>query len=129
MMHEMMMTAMLVFYVVTAYCLMVIAQKTGHEDKGWWAFIPILNLLLIIYIAGKEWWWLALGVIISLILLIISFFAMDNEMARHMEETGMSEDAIRERDALFGYGRGTRETGLDGASLYLLDRVPDSGIH
>ena len=51
---------MLVFYVVTAYCLMVIAQKTGHEDKGWWAFIPILNLLLMISIAGKEWWWILL---------------------------------------------------------------------
>ena len=29
MMHEMMMAAMLVFYVVTAYCLMGIAQKTS----------------------------------------------------------------------------------------------------
>ena len=58
--HEVMLVFMLVFYVVTAYCLMVIAQKTGHEDKGWWAFIPILNLLLMISIAGKEWWWILL---------------------------------------------------------------------
>ena len=50
----------LVFWILTGYCLMLIAQKTGHGDKGWWGFIPILNTLLMIQIAGKELWWIIL---------------------------------------------------------------------
>ena len=33
--HELMLVFMLLFYVFFGYCLMVIAQKTGHGDNGW----------------------------------------------------------------------------------------------
>mgnify|MGYP001113252444 CR=1 FL=1 len=103
MMHEMMMAAMLVFYVVTAYCLMVIAQKTGHEDKGLGIYPYSESLIDDIYC------WQ--GVVVD------------------PPDVYSAGELRRFYYALFGYGRGTRETGLDGASLYLLDRVPDSGIH
>ena len=76
--HEAMLVFMLVFYIVTSYCLMVIAQKTGHEDKAWWAFIPILNFLLMIFIAGKEWWWILLILIplVNVVVFIIVVMAM-----------------------------------------------------
>ena len=68
----------LVFYVVTAYCVMVIAQKTGHEDKALWAFVPILNFLLMIFIAGKEWWWILLMFIplVNLVVAIMIYMGM-----------------------------------------------------
>ena len=68
----------LVFYVVTAYCLMVIAQKTGLDDKAWWAFIPILQVLLVIFIADEEWWWILLLLIplVNLVVAAIIFMSM-----------------------------------------------------
>ncbi|PXF18671.1 MAG: signal peptidase I [Methanobacteriota archaeon] len=78
MQHEIMMVVMLVFYVFTGYCLMVIAQKTGHGDNGWWGFIPILNLLLMFQIAGKPLWWIILLLIpiVNLVIIILTYLAM-----------------------------------------------------
>ena len=73
--------ALLVFYVVTAYCLMVIAQKTGLDDKAWWAFIPILNVLLMIFIADKEWWFILLLLIplVNFVVAAIIYLGMAEE--------------------------------------------------
>jgi len=52
----------LVFAIVYAYfgyTLMIIAQKTGTEN-AWWAWIPILNIILMVNIAGKPMWWVVL---------------------------------------------------------------------
>ena len=78
MQHEMIMVFTLVFYVFTSYCLMVIAQKTGHGDNGWWGFIPILNVLLILQIAGKPLWWIILLLIpiVNLVIMILTYLAM-----------------------------------------------------
>lgn len=38
---------MLVFYVYYGVCLMKIAKKAGISD-GWWAWVPILNVLLML---------------------------------------------------------------------------------
>jgi len=64
----------LAIYVFTAWCTMKIADKTGTEN-GWWAFIPILNLLLLLDIAEKpRLWALALiGAIIPLLNIIFIF--------------------------------------------------------
>ena len=34
------------------------AHKTGNADIAWWAFIPIMNTLLLIQMAEKPWHWL-----------------------------------------------------------------------
>ena len=47
-------------YVYYSMALMTIAKKLGAEDKYWWAWIPILNVLLMLELAGKEFWWLFL---------------------------------------------------------------------
>lgn len=44
-------------YLYAAVCLMVIAQKLG-ADNAWWAWIPILNLILFTQIAGKSLIWI-----------------------------------------------------------------------
>jgi len=49
-----------VLYIFSAYCLQKIAEKTGNEENKWKAWIPIVNLFLMVEIAGKEWWWVLL---------------------------------------------------------------------
>ncbi len=44
------------FYVYWALAIQTIAKKTNTEDD-WWAWIPILNLVLLVKIAGKPLWW------------------------------------------------------------------------
>jgi len=46
-----------VTYIYLAICLMKIAKKTGTAN-GWFAWIPILNLILMIQCAKKPMWWI-----------------------------------------------------------------------
>ena len=46
----------LVFY---AYCLQKIGQRAGTPGT-WWAWVPILNVLLMLRIAKKPLWWVVL---------------------------------------------------------------------
>src|SRR5579863_2407004 len=46
-------------YVYSALAFQTIAKKTNTEN-AWWAWIPILNLILILNIAKKPIWWIIL---------------------------------------------------------------------
>jgi hypothetical protein len=46
-------------YIYTALALQTIASKTNTEN-GWFAWIPIVNLILMINIARKPIWWIIL---------------------------------------------------------------------
>jgi len=46
----------LAVYIYSAIALMVIARKT-KTPNGWFAFIPILNVYLIVKMAGLNGWW------------------------------------------------------------------------
>ncbi len=61
----------LALYLFYAYCLVVIAKKTGFEAQSWWGWIPIFNVFLMIKIAGKPMWWFIL-LLIPLVNLIIA---------------------------------------------------------
>ncbi len=52
----------LVAYVYHALALQTIAQKTNTEN-AWFAWIPILNLILMLNIAKKPIWWIILFLI------------------------------------------------------------------
>jgi hypothetical protein len=52
----------LVFYVYHALALQTIATKTNTENP-WFAWIPILNLILMLNIAKKPIWWILLFLI------------------------------------------------------------------
>ena len=41
-----------------AFCLSAIAKKTGHEERAWWSWVPVLQVLLILKIGGVDWWWI-----------------------------------------------------------------------
>lgn len=49
----------LVTYVFMAYVVMTIANKLGTENS-WMAWVPILNVYLIVRMAGRPGWWLLL---------------------------------------------------------------------
>src|SRR5579862_185431 len=68
-------------YVLSAYPIYVMGQKTD-SDHAWFAFVPILNLVLLLEIAGKDLWWLILFLIpcIGLIVWIIVWMAVAEEM-------------------------------------------------
>jgi magnesium-transporting ATPase (P-type) len=53
----------IVVYIYYAYSLYVIAQKTGHEDNAWMAWIPIINIFLMLKIANEPMWWFILMLI------------------------------------------------------------------
>lgn len=64
----------LALYAFSAICFMKIAEKTNTEN-GWWAWIPILNILLMLAIARKPWWWILLMLIplVNLVIIILVF--------------------------------------------------------
>ncbi len=52
----------LVIYIYVSYSVMKIASKL-NVNNGWWAFIPILNIVLLIRMAEKPLWWILLFLI------------------------------------------------------------------
>jgi len=44
-------------YLYFAYAQFKVAQKTGHSESAWWAFIPFLNTFLLIKMANKPMYW------------------------------------------------------------------------
>ena len=61
---------MVVAYVYIALCLQRMAQKTNTENT-WMAWIPILNIYLLVTIAGKPGWWFIL-LLIPLVNIIVA---------------------------------------------------------
>ena len=53
-------------YVYFAVCLQTIARKTGTRH-GWMAWIPILDFLLMCWIAGRSGWWVLFFMVTGLI--------------------------------------------------------------
>ena len=47
----------LVVYAVMAIALMKIAKKAKMGKKAWFAWVPILNIILMLNIAGLSGWW------------------------------------------------------------------------
>jgi hypothetical protein len=54
---------LIAMYVFCAICLKRIAEKTGQAEKSWYAWIPIANMVLTCWIAGKPGWWTVLMLI------------------------------------------------------------------
>src|SRR5690606_11057032 len=65
------------FYLIMGFAMMTIANKLG-EENGWWGFIPILNLILLVKLAQKEMWSVILFFIpcANILALIITWMAI-----------------------------------------------------
>lgn len=64
----------LVIYVLMAISLMKIANRTNTEN-AWFAWIPILNLILMLQIAQRPMWWLIFWLvpIVNIASIVFSF--------------------------------------------------------
>lgn len=51
------MILVIIVYVIVAMSLMRIAKRT-NTDNAWFAWIPLLNLILMLQIAKRPMWWL-----------------------------------------------------------------------
>ncbi len=73
------------FYV--AFMQYKIAHRTGQADTAWWAFIPILNTLLLISMAGKslKWIWLLLIPFVN----VFAFFSLWMNTARNCGQSAV----------------------------------------
>ena len=62
-------------YVYGALAFQTIAKKTNTEN-AWWAWVPILNIILVLNIAKKPLWWIILffipivGIVIAIIVMM-----------------------------------------------------------
>jgi hypothetical protein len=76
----------LVIYIFMAVCLMKIAKKT-NTPNGWFAWIPILNIVLMLQIAKKPVWWIVLIFIpfvnfVWIVLQILVWMAISRECGK-----------------------------------------------
>lgn len=73
----------LLVYIYMAICLMKIAKKTGM-DNAWFAWIPILNIILMIQCAQKPLWWIILFFIplANIVAMIIIWMAVAKNLGK-----------------------------------------------
>lgn len=59
-------------YIYIGFSLQTIAKKT-NTDNSWFAWVPILNLFLMVQISGKPVWWFILLLIpgVNLVIFIL----------------------------------------------------------
>jgi hypothetical protein len=59
-------------YLYITFSVFMIANKTG-TDNAWFAFVPILNIILLLQIANKPIWWILLFLIplVNIVIAII----------------------------------------------------------
>jgi len=76
----------LVLYIFMAICLMKIAKKTNTPNV-WFAWIPILNAVLMLQIAKKPVWWIILAFIpfvnlVWIVLQVLVWMAISKECGK-----------------------------------------------
>ena len=64
-------------YVYMGLTLQTIAKKTNTEN-AWWAWIPIINIILMLNIAKKPVWWIILMLVplVNIVIAIIVWMAI-----------------------------------------------------
>ena len=71
------------FWVYSSICLMKIAKRTDTAN-GWFAWIPILNVVLMLQIAKKPLWWIVLCLIpiVNIVILVIVWMAIAKALGK-----------------------------------------------
>src|SRR4051812_21733280 len=67
----------LLLYAYVSFCIQTIANKTGTAN-AWFAWLPILNLVLLLQVAKKPWWWVILMFIpiVNIIIMILMWIGV-----------------------------------------------------
>ena len=68
-------TGFLVVFIYLGFCLYKIAQNCGEKESAWWAFVPIVQVFLMLKVARKPLWWFLLFLvpIVNIIFLAITW--------------------------------------------------------
>lgn len=71
-------------YIYFAYALMLMARKAG-VGKDWMAWVPIVNIYLMIKIAAKPGWWLVLLLIpfVNIIVYILVWMSLSERFGQN----------------------------------------------
>lgn len=74
---------MIIFYAYFAICLQFLAKKTNTLN-GWFAWIPIANIFLMLNIAQKPLWWIILFLIplVNIVIGIIIWMAISEKRGK-----------------------------------------------
>lgn len=74
---------MIIFYAYFAICLQFLAKKTNTLN-GWFAWIPIANIFLMLNIAQKPLWWIILFLIplVNIVIGIIIWMAISKRVGK-----------------------------------------------
>jgi len=46
----------ILIYLYITLCIFILARRT-EEENAWWAFVPVLNIILLLQVADKPAWW------------------------------------------------------------------------
>ena len=70
-------------YLYISVCLYFMAKKTG-EDNAWFAFVPILDIILLLSVADMPLWWLVLCFIplVNLVAAVMIWMAASRAMGK-----------------------------------------------
>ncbi len=74
---------MIIFYAYFSICLQILAKKTNTLN-GWFAWIPIANIFLMLNIAQKPLWWIILFLIplVNIVIGIIIWMAISEKRGK-----------------------------------------------
>lgn len=67
----------LAFYIYISYSLYVMAKKTSTPNE-WLAWIPLINVFLLLKVGGKSYWWFLLLLIplINIVFAVLIYMAV-----------------------------------------------------
>jgi len=63
----------IVLHIITCYPMYLLAKKAGYKDAIM-AFIPILNIILVLNVAGMSGWWTLLLIFVPLVNIIFALY-------------------------------------------------------
>lgn len=77
-------SAALLVYLFFSFCLFKIAVKAGLQQRAWWGWIPILQVFLMLQVAGVPWWWIFLFLIpfVNLVIGIVMWVKIAKKMSK-----------------------------------------------
>jgi uncharacterized membrane protein YhaH (DUF805 family) len=78
---------MISLYLYFAFMMYKMAQKSGQADNAWFAFVPILNTVLLVQMAEKPLYWL-LFLFIPIVNIFI-FFKLWMDAARSVGQSAV----------------------------------------
>lgn len=74
----------LIGYAYFAFCLQMIAGKTGNTEDSWMAWIPIVNIYLLCKMAGMPGWWVLLFFIplVNIVIIVLVWMEIASALGK-----------------------------------------------